>query len=172
MPYIVVGPLSKIADIATEHGPSHMLTLINEGTVVERPQCVIHTNYLRLSLNDISEHEEGRILPGQHHVENLIDFGKAWPREKPLFIHCWAGVSRSTAAALITLLNVNPLLTAREAAQRLRLASPTATPNRRIIALADRLMGQDGELIAAVDEIGRGAEIVHLEGKPFRLEIN
>ena len=171
MPYIVVGPLSKISHMAEEHTPSHMLTLINEGTVVERPQTIHHTRYLRLSMNDIAEYEEGRILAERYHVENLLDFGKAWTREKPLLIHCWAGVSRSTAAALITLCNLNPGLEPAIAAERLRKASPTATPNRRLISLADEMLGKGGALLAAVDTIGRGAEI-NFEGVPFRLEID
>ena len=41
-------------------------------------------------------------------------------------------------------------------AQALRRASPTATPNIRIVSLADRLLGRDGRMIAAIETIGRG----------------
>jgi hypothetical protein len=41
-----------------------------------------------------------------------------------------------------------------EAAQHMRRLVPHASPNRRIIALADRLLKRDGRLIAARAEMG------------------
>jgi predicted protein tyrosine phosphatase len=43
-------------------------------------------------------------------------------------------------------------------AQRLRVASPFATPNMRIIEIGDEILGRKGRLIAAVKGIGRGAD--------------
>jgi predicted protein tyrosine phosphatase len=37
------------------------------------------------------------------------------------------------------------------------------------VALADRVLGRDGRMVAAIDAIGRG-EIVY-EADPFRLEL-
>ncbi|MFZ0528573.1 MAG: protein tyrosine phosphatase, partial [Xanthobacteraceae bacterium] len=54
-------------------------------------------------------------------------------------------------------------------AQALRRASPTATPNRRIVSIADRLLGRDGRMIAAIETIGRGA--LAAEATPFRLDL-
>ena len=54
-------------------------------------------------------------------------------------------------------------------AQALRRASPTATPNIRIVSLADRLLGRNGRMVAAVETIGRG--IMTSEAAPFRLEL-
>ena len=49
----------------------------------------------------------------------------------------------------------------------LRLASPTATPNRRLVALADAALGRAGRLSIAVEEIGRGR--MTMEADPFAL---
>ena len=54
-------------------------------------------------------------------------------------------------------------------ARELRRASPTATPNARIVSLADRALGRDGRMVAAIDSIGRG-EMAY-EGTPFRLDL-
>jgi len=54
-------------------------------------------------------------------------------------------------------------------AQALRLASPSATPNLRIVALADRALGRGGRMTAAIEHIGRG--VLAFEGDPFRLEL-
>ncbi len=54
-------------------------------------------------------------------------------------------------------------------AQALRRASPTATPNIRIVSLADRLLGRDGRMVAAIETIGRGC--LAEEAAPFRLDL-
>ena len=41
-----------------------------------------------------------------------------------------------------------------EAALALRAAAPHALPNTRIIALADRILGREGRLVAARDAMG------------------
>ena len=56
-----------------------------------------------------------------------------------------------------------------EIARALRAASPTATPNARLVALADAKLGRAGRMIGAIEAIGRGEEC--FEGAPFALEI-
>jgi predicted protein tyrosine phosphatase len=56
-----------------------------------------------------------------------------------------------------------------EIAHELREASPTASPNPRIVALADALLGRDGRMIAAIESIGRG---IPAEVLPFRLNLH
>ncbi len=56
-----------------------------------------------------------------------------------------------------------------ELARELRRASPTATPNRRLVALADRILSREGRMTAAIAEIGRGVDCY--EGAPFALEL-
>ena len=73
-----------------------------------------------------------------------------------MVIHCWAGISRSTAAALISLCALNPRCAEHLIARRLREASPTAYPNRLMIRLADAALGRKGRMVAAVEAIGRG----------------
>ena len=97
----------------------------------------------------------------------ILDFVAAWPREKPLVIHCYAGISRSTAAAYIAACALRPPRRGRVAAA-LRAASPSATPNPLFVAIADRLLGRDGRMVAAIAAIGRGADA--FEGVPFRFD--
>ena len=71
---------------------------------------------------------------------HLVKFARDWDRKAPLLIHCWAGISRSTAAAFITLCALNPDIEELELARALRRASPTAYPNRLLVALADEAL--------------------------------
>jgi predicted protein tyrosine phosphatase len=86
-----------------------------------------------------------------------------------MLIHCYAGVSRSTASAFIAACKLSPHREEAEIARVLRQASPTATPNLRFVALADERLGRGGRMVSAIEAIGRGQEC--MEGVPFALEL-
>jgi predicted protein tyrosine phosphatase len=166
---IHVCSLARLQATVAETGARHIVTLINDETKVLRPDTVAADDHLFLGMHDIAAELEGFRAPDEAHVRELIAFIERWPREKPIVVHCWAGISRSTAAAIITACALNPGRDERIVAQAVRRASPTATPNARLIALADRMLAREGRMIAAVDAIGRGVDAY--EGVPFRLEL-
>ena len=169
MPAVYVCPLSQIAPTVASTRASHLVSLINESTLVARPETIPETNHLFLGINDITEAQDGMVLPAEEHVRRLIDFAKSWTRERPMVVHCFAGISRSTAAAFITLCVVRPERDEREIARQLRQASRFATPNARIIAIADAMLGRNGRMIEAIAEIGRGE--IAVESIPFALAL-
>ena len=136
---------------------------------IDRPSAIVEENYLWLRLHDISAPTDGYIMPDEDHVADLLKFVRRWDRRAPLVVHCYAGISRSTASAFASVCALNPHRDEESIAQALRQASPTATPNIRIVSLADRLLGRNGRMVAAIETIGRG---VHgCRGTPFRLEL-
>jgi predicted protein tyrosine phosphatase len=153
---IYVAPLSCVAGTIAEARVSHLVTLINGETRVATPATIPPDRHLKLSMNDICEPSPGLVLPCQTHVAYLVNFALEWDRQAPLLIHCWAGISRSTAAAFITLCALNPDSSEQGLAQTLRQASPTAFPNRRLVQLGDDVLGREGRMVAAVEAIGRG----------------
>jgi predicted protein tyrosine phosphatase len=84
-----------------------------------------------------------------------------------MVIHCWAGISRSTAAAFIALCALNPAAPEELIARLLREASPTAYPNRLMIRLGDAALGRADRMVRAVETMGRG--VVASEALPFSL---
>lgn len=167
MPTLHICSLAKLHETVEKTGARQIVTLLSDGTPITRPESVLPERHLQLITSDITAPMEGHILPGAHHVEALISFVQRWDRVDPLVIHCWAGISRSTAAAFITASVLNPSLDETRLAQRLRTASPSATPNPRLIALADSLLARDGRMVDAIDSIGRGEDA--FEGTPFEL---
>jgi predicted protein tyrosine phosphatase len=95
---------------------------------------------------------------------------RAWDQRAPVVIHCFAGISRSTAAAYTAFCALRPDADEAAAAARLRARSPEATPNARIIEMADRLLGRDGRMISAIAAIGRGRDA--MEGTIFSLRLD
>jgi len=167
---IHVCPLSRLHETVEEHGARHVVSLIGDEARLERPSGIAPENHLWLRLHDISSPLDGYIMPGQEHVAELIGFVRGWDRRAPLVVHCFAGISRSTASAYAAVCALNPQRDEDDIAQALRQASPTATPNIRIVSLADQILGRDGRMVAAIETIGRGA--LATEAAPFQLELD
>jgi len=170
MSAIVVCPLSRLAETVAAYGASHIVTLVNEGTIFARPPVVEAANHLHVAIHDISMPAEGMVLPGEAHVNEYLEFMARWDRAAPIVVHCYAGISRSTAAAFSALCAARPDLDEELIALRLRARSPEATPNARFVALADEILGRSGRMVRAVEKIGRGAEA--FEGTVFALHID
>jgi predicted protein tyrosine phosphatase len=170
MPRIEVCALSRIEEVAHAAGARSMVTLINDSSTVARPETISPERHLQLSMSDITAPLDGHVSPEESHVAQLLDFVRAWDRAQPLLIHCYAGVSRSTAAAFIAVCALKPEAPESELAQRIRALSPTATPNARLVALADDMLGRQGRMSAAVEAIGRGADC--FEGVAFALALD
>jgi predicted protein tyrosine phosphatase len=160
---IYVAPLSLVATTVAEVQVSHLVTLINGETLIDTPPTIVPERHLKLAMNDICEPQAGLVLPCETHVADLVKFALDWDRRAPLLIHCWAGISRSTAAAFIALCALNPHVDELTVARELRRASPTAYPNRLLVALADEALSRDGRMMAAVEEIGRGKIVEEAE---------
>jgi predicted protein tyrosine phosphatase len=167
---IHVCPLSKVDETVTAAGATRLISLLVEGTAMVRPASIREPDHLILSMHDIAEAREGMTLPGEAHVQSLLDFAGRWDRSHPLVVNCYAGISRSTASAYIVAAALAPSRDEVELARTLRRQSPSATPNPRLIAIADQLLGRDGRMVSAIAAIGRGADA--FEGTPFALRID
>src|SRR5208283_4270047 len=166
---IHVCSLVRLHETVEDTGARHVVSLIGDEARIERPCAIEAENHLWLRLHDISAPLDGYIMPDEEHIADLLNFVRRWDRRAPLVVHCYAGISRSTASAFASVCALNPHRAEKSIALALRRASPTATPNIRIVSLADRLLGRDGRMVAAVEMIGRGA--MATEAIPFRLEL-
>ena len=169
MTYLVVSSLAELPATVASHGALDVVTLINAGTVVERPAGIGPERHLFLGMNDISAPLEGMTPPGENHIDQLLEFGRRWDRRQPLAIHCWAGISRSTAAAFILALAINPALDEAALARELRERAPSATPNPLLVAIADAKLGRQGRMVEAIRAIGQGVDA--FAGTPFVLPL-
>lgn len=162
-----VCPLRAVPDVVAGCGAAHLLTCLQGGIVVDTPPLIKPANHVRLDVDDISEPMLGHVVPSAGHIAHVIKFARTWGGRGTAVIHCWAGISRSTAAAFITLCALNPDVPERRIARQLRQASPTAYPNRLMVKLGDAALGRAGRMVDAVESIGRGA--LASEGHPFSL---
>jgi predicted protein tyrosine phosphatase len=166
---IHVCSLARLHDTVAEIGATHIVTLLRLIDRVQRPASVVETNHLILGMDDIASPMDGYTHPAEAHVHDLIRFVQGWDRRAPIVMHCYAGISRSTAGAFITACALNPARDEAGIARAIRGSSATAMPNVMLVGHADRILGRKGRMIAALEALGPGKPA--LEGEPFRLDL-
>lgn len=137
--------------------PSHLVSLLPPKEQPPTPPGISAEHHLRLIIDDITEPHPGYILADVYHVATLVDFLMGWPGERPILLHCMAGISRSMAAALIAL-TLDAEGREAEAARKLREAAPHARPNPWLIALADDVLCRKGRLVDACRKMGSATD--------------
>jgi predicted protein tyrosine phosphatase len=167
---IHVCSLAALPETVRLTGASHVLTVMAKVDQVPRLQSVLPQNHLKVSMDDITEEIEGFVAPCEAHIDQVLSFVRGWDRGAPLVVHCYAGISRSTASAFAAACLLNPHRDEIAIARQIRAASPIASPNRRIVGLADKALGREGRMLRALDEMGPGAMMV--EGRPFRIDLD
>ncbi len=166
---IHVCSLAELHPTVAAIGASHIITVMGRVEKAQTPASVLDANHLRVSMDDITEIADGFTAPAAAHINTALDFVRRWDRRAPLVVHCFAGISRSTATAFMAACALNPRRAEDDIAKAIRAASPSASPNRLIVQLADRALGREGRMIRAVERIGPGSAV--LEGRPFHIDL-
>jgi predicted protein tyrosine phosphatase len=133
-------------------GVTHVLSILDPGWPDPEAFGAFEAHRrLELRFHDVIDSQPGWIAPQRQDVEHLLAFGRDVPRARRshLLIHCHAGVSRSTAAAMLILAQTRPDRPADAALTEVVRQRPRAWPNLRILELGDELLGRNGEIVAA-----------------------
>jgi predicted protein tyrosine phosphatase len=120
-------------------GPARLVSIVQPEFQPDRPAGLAVGAHLRVGVHDITDRRQGGILIEEPQVVRLV--------------HCWAGISRSPATALIA--RYVKCGDAEASALALRAAAPHAIPNRRIVQLADDVLGCGGALLGALEGMGK-----------------
>jgi predicted protein tyrosine phosphatase len=139
-------------------GVTHVLSILGPSTPdpAEFASFAPHRRLI-LRFHDVIEPQPDQIGPTREDVERLLAFGRE-VGDTPLahlLVHCRAGVSRSTAAAALILMQANPEWPASAALDAVAALRPRAWPNLLILELGDALLGRNGEIAAAAGVIYR-----------------
>ena len=156
-PRITICGISELGEYSAA-GVTHVLSLLgpNAADPQEFAAFAPHRRLI-LRFHDVIEPEPDQIVPSREDVERLLAFGREVCKvpEAHLLVHCRAGVSRSTAAAALILMQANPEWPATAALEAIVAIRPRAWPNLLILELGDALLGRNGEIAAAASAIYR-----------------
>lgn len=165
---IIVSGLADVPSLIAQRRPSHLVTLLDPASMIDTPPGVAAERHLKLAVNDIAEPMDGMVMPEETLVHSLIRFAGSWDETQPMLVHCWAGISRSTASAFVIACERSPQTDERDIAQALRRAARHASPNRRIVALADDVLGRHGRMVDAVAAMG---DYDYSSARPFDFQV-
>lgn len=150
---IHVSSLAKVHEVVAEHRPDRVISLLGPGSMFPVIADFPPGDHYKVELDDIRKPMAGYVTPEEGHLAKLIEFMQSWDPARVLVVHCWAGISRSSAAAMIAACLHNPDTDEAVIAKAIAEASPTAYPNTLIITLADKIMNRDGRMLAAAQAI-------------------
>src|SRR5258708_36335937 len=104
---IHVCSLAALPDTVKATGASHILTVMANVDQVQRPASVLAANHLKVAMDDITESIDGFVAPSDSHIERVLSFVRSWDRTAAMVVHCYAGISRSTASAFAAVCALN-----------------------------------------------------------------
>ena len=108
------------------------------------PQLVLQFHDIDMTMLDYIE-------PELEHIQQALAF--AQEIDRPLLVHCRAGVSRSTAIALAIAADCLGAGNERQACEWLRQVYPQAQPNRLVVFHADAVLKRNYSLYSAVKQV-------------------
>lgn len=176
MPRLYVSPLSAVESAIRDITPARLVSLLDPETMIETPAGFAPDRHLRLGVNDIDNYIDFLVPPDEAHVQQLVDFIAEWDLNEPMLVHCWAGISRSTAAAFVTLCLHNPQLEEKQLARFVRRKIVHARPNRLIVEIADDILKRKGRMVDALALMGPAEDtyegcLVELPARPGAREM-
>ena len=121
--------------------------------------------HLILHFHDISEARfalGGYTMPERQDVQRIIKFAEDLDSSSEVLVHCAAGISRSSAAALTVLASkLEPNSdSAVQAMQAVLAIKRMIHPNARMVQFADELLGYGGHLVAAHSSTFQGGGLI------------
>lgn len=144
---LFVSSLEKVAQSVYQYEATHVISLLlsNDFKEVVLPPMFDKNNWLRLNMDDVIDADVA-YAPQLQQIIHILDWANRLPDDAKVLIHCQAGISRSTAVALMLKVKILGVDRIDDAIAWLKDHRPMACPNPVIITYADQLLGAGGEL--------------------------
>jgi predicted protein tyrosine phosphatase len=153
LPTYYVCSRNQVAALTSKVGATHILSLLDPGVRPYLHPKTDRNNWLLIICCDVLKENEPN-APTREQVSKILDWGKQLPNDAVVIVHCEAGVSRSTAAALALMVqDTNNDI--EQCIKRLIDVRPTAIPNPIISKYADELLNCNGKLYQAAEELSK-----------------
>lgn len=123
---------------------THLVTMLDPGDRIYRPSRILRENHLWLAFED-EEDPAHRFAPTEDHCAKILEFGANLPSNSITVVHCFAGMCRSTAAALALFVQKHGVDSTWAARQWMLQDRPQALPNMLMAQHFDRLLNARGK---------------------------
>lgn len=150
---IQVVSLDQVPVIIETGWPTKIISLVKQ----DMPDYGPH--HLHIKFDDICHPIDGHVHPERSHLLQILDFTKDLIEDDKVLVHCLAGISRSTAAAIAILIQhgMNYL----DAYHQIELYSPYLSPNQLIANYIDKHFELNGEFYELVRKNEKFPNLAH-----------
>lgn len=154
---IIISSFAHATQYVADHNPEFILSICDPGSESLVKRGTACKEHCILEFHDVVQvfgsGPYDYIVPSTTHAATIMEFGRRWDGQGDLLVHCYAGVSRSSAAGLIILATIAPNQIV-DAAKKLRESGPWLWPNDLLIECGDHVLGSNGRLIATAEAMG------------------
>lgn len=164
MPYRISVCGKREVDAFAQERVTHLLSLEDPEVVQETPAW-FNGEHRHLTFHDVESTAEAKLLfavaPTRAQVAEILKFGEHCRQASAaqpvhLLVHCFAGISRSTAAAYVVAAQTLGAGHADDALRLIQTIRREAFPNRLIVQYADHLLHRAGELLRPLESLRQG----------------
>lgn len=149
---LVLSSLERVKEAYNKYAPTRVISLLSEDELMPVFEGLDPAHHLKLYVErDACAKTISKAA--RRRAECIITFGRAWDGQGNILVHCYHGVSRSTAAAYIIACLMQPSMEEAALAQQLRDAAPHADPCPLIVAYADEILHRNGRMLDAIEDI-------------------
>ena len=152
---------------------THVISINNPGEDPPRPLKAHKGQHLLLAFHDITDPPSGGMVPpSREDVEKILAFAEDIEGKHNVLVHCAAGISRSSAAALAIIASkLNPTApNAQLAIEALLRIKDIIHPNHNMVVDTDHLLGYGGHLRAAYASTFQGGDLLWMPASLRDLE--
>lgn len=167
MIHLTIGPRYECAQAATKYGAEYVISIQDFEDQIDdhepKPLGIAPEKHKHFFFDDLTEAVPARYssrdpeiirdrCPTMKDVEDILTFFKTIPDDSRVYVHCFAGVSRSTATAFILYCYQLGPGKEEEAMLRTNKSAPYGGiwPNELIVEFGDTLLGRNGAMNRAL----------------------
>jgi predicted protein tyrosine phosphatase len=146
--------MEKVYSTICSRDINKVLTLLtlDEREHLRFPRFFNREDCMFINMDDVND-ETAYYAPKKDDIHLILNWSKRLPKYTKLLVHCFGGISRSTAVALAIKVQCNGLNKIDDCILWLLKERPMACPNKIITKYADELLNANGKLINAVENI-------------------
>lgn len=164
MKNVYVCSRTAVSKTSSKHNVTHVLSLLDHGVRPFLHPKTDKKNWLLLHFEDNVNAGQPN-SPTKDHVIQILSWAKQIPDDAVILVHCEAGVSRSTAAAISILVQKYGTDKIDDCISWILSVRPQACPNPLITKWADELLNCNGELFEKCEKIANDKLLKILQHK-------
>jgi predicted protein tyrosine phosphatase len=158
---VYISSQKDAASLAKKIKPTHIISISDPEKTTPFDSFSGEAAILRLKFYDIQDEEiaskvDRSSTPTKEIVEKIYSFGKTFEKDSIILIHCFAGISRSPAAGIISLTSRHGAFGASKIVGSLNINGESGYkrffPNNLMIQYFDDLLRFDGEFFELIGD--------------------